>query len=104
MKPTYEADGVALDVTVTFEPGALISTLTGSTAECHARPLGGAESTTIAGVATVMSATVIRAFWPQWSLPQGIVGLHVRVIPPSGSGATVYTEEREILPSLKPRP
>jgi hypothetical protein len=100
----YEADGIARDVTVEFEPGAIISTLVGSTAECHARPINGGEATTVAGVATVMSAAVVRAIWGAWSVPAGAVAIHVRVIPPAGIPQTVYTEEFELQPSLKPRP
>ena len=104
MDAVFEADGFARDVTVTFEPGALITTLIGSTAECHARPINAGASATVAGAATILSASVVRAIWPAWSVPTGMIAIQVRVIPPSGNAQTVYTEEIEVQASLRPRP
>lgn len=102
VQQVYQADGLSLDVIVEIEPGAIISTLIGCTAECHAMPSNGGAA--IAGTATVQNATKIRAVFAAWSLPATSVAVQVRAIPAVGNGITVFDDQVEVRQSIRPNP
>ncbi len=99
---TWEADGLTFDVEVVIDPGAIISTLIGCTAVCHARPANG--GTTVAGTASIVSATVARVAFVPWSLPAGIVTAQVQITTPGGAKITISETQWTVRPSLAPRP
>lgn len=72
----FEADDLIIAVTVTFEPGAEITSLTGGTAEAFAKRSGGPAIP--ANACSITGATGVRVTFNKGVLAEGVYDFQVR--------------------------
>lgn len=99
---TYEADGYDVLFTVVFDNLTGATSLTGASVAIDAVNISTGVKTS--GVASVASATTIRATLTGWSLPAGTYSVQIRARPPGYSEQTPGECSLTVLPSAAPHP
>ena len=94
---TYESDDLIIAVTVTFDPGTDIQSLTGGTAEARAQSADGTVITPSS--CTITGPDTVRVAFADGVLPIGFYRLHVRATV-DGVTQTIADDNIEVRDSI----
>ncbi len=98
MDPIYDANGVDIEITVTFPPGSVVTTLVGSTIDVTAQK--GRNGPNITGSFSILSATKVRASFGAWTLAAGAMQIEVGCTAPGQKREVIHRQTYDIQASL----
>lgn len=90
----HEADSLAVEVPVAFDPGGAVTSLSGATVVATVAKGG----TTIQGSATIAGPVLVTCSWPAGALAVGIWRLQM-IATIAGEVQTIAEERIRVLPS-----